>query len=143
MAIPWNEHDPRDAALIVQNITNVLRQAARQAHLRHPPSVSMAQEWHRQIYLGVRLPDEAQLRSVLTLWPMPMESGSVSIRSPTETDHPSLGELVRPALRRATLREIEAQARGKPLRHGFGAFDARGSSGNGCGLRPNARPSSE
>lgn len=56
MAIPWNEDDPRDAALIVQNLTNVLHQAARQTHLRHPPSVSMAQEWHRQIYLGVKLP---------------------------------------------------------------------------------------
>ena len=56
MAIPWNEDDPRDAALIVQNLTNLLRQAAQQAHHRRPPAVSMAQEWHRQIYEGVRLP---------------------------------------------------------------------------------------
>ena len=56
MAIPWNEDDPRDAALIVQNLINVLRQAARQARLRRPPAVSMAQEWHRQIYEGVKLP---------------------------------------------------------------------------------------
>lgn len=56
MAIPWNEDDPRDAALIVQNLTNLLRQAARQAHHRHQPAVLMAQEWHRQIYKGVRLP---------------------------------------------------------------------------------------
>lgn len=56
MAIPWNEDDPRDAALIVQNLTNLLRQIARRARLRQPPTVEMAQDWHRQIYKGVRLP---------------------------------------------------------------------------------------
>ncbi|HKI02953.1 MAG TPA: Fic family protein [Thermoanaerobaculia bacterium] len=56
MAIPWNEDDPRDAVILVQNLTKILRQAARQAHLRRPPTVSMAQEWHRQVYEGVRLP---------------------------------------------------------------------------------------
>jgi hypothetical protein len=56
LAIPWNEDDPRDAALIVQNLTNLLRQIARRARLRQPPTVVMAQDWHRQIYKGVRLP---------------------------------------------------------------------------------------
>ena len=56
MAIPWNEDDPRDAALIVQNLTNLLRQIARRARLRQPPTVALAQDWHRQIYKGVRLP---------------------------------------------------------------------------------------
>lgn len=56
MAIPWNEDDPRDAALIVKNLTSVLRQIARLARLRQPPVVSMAQEWHRRIYAGVSLP---------------------------------------------------------------------------------------
>lgn len=56
MAIPWNEDDPRDADLIVENLTIVLRQAAQQAHVRHPPTVSMAQEWHRRIYERVSLP---------------------------------------------------------------------------------------
>ena len=40
MAIPWNEDDSRDAALIVQNLTHLLRQIARRAR-------------HRQIYKGV------------------------------------------------------------------------------------------
>ena len=56
MAIPWNEDDPRDAALIVKNLTSVLLQIARRARLRQPPTVSMAQEWHRRIYAGVKLP---------------------------------------------------------------------------------------
>ncbi len=56
MAIPWNEDNPRDAALIVQNLTHVLHQVAREARLRELPTVSMAQEWHRRIYEGVRLP---------------------------------------------------------------------------------------
>jgi len=56
LAIAWNEDDPRDAAVLVQNLTHVLGQIARQASLRQPPSVRMAQEWHRRIYEGVRLP---------------------------------------------------------------------------------------
>ncbi len=56
MAIPWNEDDPRDAPVIVQNLTHVLREIAQQAARRPPPAVAMAQEWHRRIYDGVRLP---------------------------------------------------------------------------------------
>lgn len=56
MAVPWNEDDPRDAALIVQNLTSLLRQIARRARLRQPPTVEMAQDWHRQVYKGVKLP---------------------------------------------------------------------------------------
>jgi fido (protein-threonine AMPylation protein) len=56
LAIPWNEDDPRDAAVIVQNLTYVLEEIAKQAALRRAPTVAMAQEWHRRIYDGVRLP---------------------------------------------------------------------------------------
>lgn len=56
MAIPWNEDDPRDAAVIVHNLTYVLKDIAQQASHRRPPTVAMAQEWHRRIYDGVRLP---------------------------------------------------------------------------------------
>jgi hypothetical protein len=56
LAIAWNEDDPRDKALLVQNLAHVLRQIAGQASLRQPPTVRMAQEWHRQVYAGVRLP---------------------------------------------------------------------------------------
>lgn len=56
MAIPWDEDDPRDAAVIRQNLGLVLEQIAQQAPLRHLPTVAMAQDWHRRIYRGVRLP---------------------------------------------------------------------------------------
>lgn len=56
MPIPWNEDDPRDAAVLVQNLAQVLRQLARDAPLRLQPSVALVQEWHRRIYDGVRLP---------------------------------------------------------------------------------------
>jgi fido (protein-threonine AMPylation protein) len=56
LALPWNEDDPRDAPVIVQNLTHVLHEVARQSDLRQPATVSLAQEWHRRIYEGVRLP---------------------------------------------------------------------------------------
>jgi fido (protein-threonine AMPylation protein) len=56
LAIPWNEDDPRDAAVLVQNLTYVLRQIVRQAKLRQPPTVKMAQGWHRRVYESVKLP---------------------------------------------------------------------------------------
>lgn len=56
LATTWNKDDPRDAALIVQNLTNLLRRIARRARLRQPPTVAMAQDWHRQIYKGVNCP---------------------------------------------------------------------------------------
>jgi hypothetical protein len=56
LAIPWNEDDPRDAPLIVKNITDLLRQIGRRARLRQSPTIEMAQAWHRQIYKGARLP---------------------------------------------------------------------------------------
>ena len=56
MAVAWNEDDPRDTALLVQNLSQVLRQVAEQASLRQPPTVRMAQEWHRRIYAGATLP---------------------------------------------------------------------------------------
>lgn len=56
MAIPWNEDHPRDAAVIAQNLADLVREIAQQASLRRPPTVAMAQEWHRRIYDGMRLP---------------------------------------------------------------------------------------
>lgn len=56
MAIPWNEDDPRDAAVIVQNLADTLRKIARQARFRRAPTVRMARQWHRQIYKGVKVP---------------------------------------------------------------------------------------
>jgi len=56
LAIPWNEDDPRDAAVITQNLAYVLRQISLDARRRRSPTVSMAQDWHRRIYKGVSLP---------------------------------------------------------------------------------------
>jgi hypothetical protein len=56
LAIAWNEDDPRDAVALVQNLTRLLHLIADQAHLRQLPTISMAQEWHRRIYAGIKLP---------------------------------------------------------------------------------------
>jgi fido (protein-threonine AMPylation protein) len=56
LAIPWNEDDPRDAAVITQNLAHVLRQISLEARRRRSPTVSMVQDWHRRIYKGVSLP---------------------------------------------------------------------------------------
>ena len=56
MAVPWNEDDPRDTAVLVRNLARVLGRIAQQTLLRHSPTVSMAQEWHRRVYEGVSLP---------------------------------------------------------------------------------------
>ena len=56
MPVAWDEDDPRDADLLEQNLTHILGEIVRDAPLRQQPTVSMAQEWHRQIYRGMRLP---------------------------------------------------------------------------------------
>lgn len=56
MAIAWNEDRPEDRALIESNIAGVLRQIAQDAGRRQPPTLVMAQEWHRKIYKGATLP---------------------------------------------------------------------------------------
>jgi fido (protein-threonine AMPylation protein) len=53
---PWNEDDPRDSKVILGNLVQILRDIDRDSSLRGLPTVSMAQEWHRQTYQGVRLP---------------------------------------------------------------------------------------
>jgi Arm DNA-binding domain len=49
LAIAWNEGDPRDTALLVQNLSQVVRQVAEEASRRQPPTVRMAKEWHRRV----------------------------------------------------------------------------------------------
>jgi len=56
LATPWNEDDPRDAAVIAQNLSDVLRQIARRARFRRAPTVLMARQWHRRIYRGAGVP---------------------------------------------------------------------------------------
>ena len=56
MPVAWNEDDPRDEAVLVRNLSQVLRELVQGSRLRQVPSVAMAQEWHRKIYEGIRLP---------------------------------------------------------------------------------------
>ncbi|HEY4563269.1 MAG TPA: Fic family protein [Thermoanaerobaculia bacterium] len=56
MPVAWNEDDPRDEAVLVRNLGQVLRELVQGSPLRQVPSVAMAQEWHRKIYEGIRLP---------------------------------------------------------------------------------------
>lgn len=56
MPVPWNADDPRDLPLIEENLRRVLEIIVRQAPLREPPSVNLAQGWHRDIYRNVKVP---------------------------------------------------------------------------------------
>jgi hypothetical protein len=56
LPVAWNEDDPRDAAVLVRNLDQVLRQLVRDCPFRHLPSIETAQEWHRRVYKGIRLP---------------------------------------------------------------------------------------
>lgn len=56
MPIPWNEDRVEDRPRIEANLRRLLAELARGAPLREPPSVTMACEWHRRVYDGVRLP---------------------------------------------------------------------------------------
>ncbi len=56
MSVPWNEDDPQDSEIISLNLVRVLSGLDRDASARIPPTLGMAQEWHRQTYQGVRLP---------------------------------------------------------------------------------------
>jgi fido (protein-threonine AMPylation protein) len=52
----WNEDDPRDLPVIQGNLSQILRQILKEAPKRSPPTVGLAQDWHRRIYQRVRLP---------------------------------------------------------------------------------------
>jgi len=56
LPVPWDKDDPRDAGVLEDNLERVLRDIVLIAPLRRPPSIGMAQEWHRQLYKDVRLP---------------------------------------------------------------------------------------
>lgn len=56
MPIPWNDDPPGFDARIVANLKRVGGEILANAALRLPPTVAMAQAWHREIYRGVALP---------------------------------------------------------------------------------------
>lgn len=55
MPTPW-EDDPADAPRIAPNAAKVLAGIAADADKRQPPTVSMAQQWHRELYNGIPRP---------------------------------------------------------------------------------------
>src|SRR4051794_33458073 len=56
LAVAWNEDRSEDRDLIERNIAGALRRIVQDAGRRQLPTVVMAQDWHRQIYLGASLP---------------------------------------------------------------------------------------
>jgi fido (protein-threonine AMPylation protein) len=56
MGIPWDDDPPGSASLIEANIRAVGAQIYAETGLRLPPSVAMAQQWHRDVFGGVPLP---------------------------------------------------------------------------------------
>jgi len=52
---PW-EDDPADAPKLAANAAKVLSGIAGDASRREPPTVAMAQQWHRDLYDGIARP---------------------------------------------------------------------------------------
>jgi fido (protein-threonine AMPylation protein) len=52
---PWEE-DPADAPIIAANVARVLSGIASDADRREPPTVALAQQWHRDLYDGIARP---------------------------------------------------------------------------------------
>lgn len=58
LPVAWDSDDPADADLLRSNAQRVLRSAVDHARNRQPPSIALAQAWHRDLYGGCRLPVE-------------------------------------------------------------------------------------
>lgn len=56
MPVAWNEDPPGAAQQILENAAELLRDIAAEADRRLPPTVAMAQGWHRRFYRGIALP---------------------------------------------------------------------------------------
>ena len=56
MPVPWNDDPAGYDQRILDNIVDLLSEIAREADQRQAPSVPLAQEWHRRIYDGLKLP---------------------------------------------------------------------------------------
>lgn len=56
MPTAWNEDPPGAEPRILENAEALLRELAAEADRRPPPTVAMAQEWHRRLYRYVDLP---------------------------------------------------------------------------------------
>jgi fido (protein-threonine AMPylation protein) len=56
MPVAWNDDPPGSEPQIAANVAAILNAVAAAAPVRHPPTVTMAQDWHREIYRGIALP---------------------------------------------------------------------------------------
>ena len=56
MAVAWNDDPPGSETRIAANIRAVGAQIYSDASHRRPPSLTIAQAWHRAVYAGVQLP---------------------------------------------------------------------------------------
>ena len=52
----WNEDPPGSESRILANADALVRELAAEADRRLPPTVAMAQQWHRRLYREVELP---------------------------------------------------------------------------------------
>ena len=56
MPVPWNAAPPGSRKLLEANLRSIALQIKRDAHSRLPPTVGMAQDWHRRTFAGIALP---------------------------------------------------------------------------------------
>ena len=56
MPVPWNAVPPGSGKLLEANLRSIALEIKRDAPSRLPPTVGMAQDWHRRIFAGVALP---------------------------------------------------------------------------------------
>jgi fido (protein-threonine AMPylation protein) len=56
MPVAWDNDRPADTQRLALNVKTVLRSIIAEAPERMAPSVAMAQQWHRELYLGIELP---------------------------------------------------------------------------------------
>lgn len=56
MPVAWDSDNPADVFRLTNNVAAVLRKIVADAPACQPPSVGLAQQWHRDIFRGIDLP---------------------------------------------------------------------------------------
>jgi fido (protein-threonine AMPylation protein) len=56
MPVAWDSDHPHDERQLAGNVRTVLQRIVSEASERQPPSIAMAQQWHRDLYVGIKLP---------------------------------------------------------------------------------------
>ena len=89
MPTPWNDDPVGSGSQIRTNAKSVILAILRDAPSRHAPSVSMAQDWHRDLYRGVPLPVSYYAGEVRDTDPSFPELIGYEVRVGTERGAPS------------------------------------------------------